>query len=90
VSDDGATRTFADIEGRTNTARRRCKLCGSSEPAGVVRIEARAYGTESETHPLKGGRTLASLSLSLCEQCVVERYEAVEHALTADKPTAEA
>lgn len=76
-----STTTFADLQGRRATDRKRCKSCGGGPLAGVVRIEARSYGPEPTKDPLRGGRVLASLSLSLCEPCVVRRYLAVESAL---------
>lgn len=75
-------RSFAELEGRASRERRRCTACGAQETAGVVAVSARAYGDGGNSQQLlKGGRTLASASASLCEACVVERYEAVEAAL---------
>ena len=73
-----AERTFAELEGRPKPASG-CRVCGA-ETKGVVYIQARAYGPEPGS--LKKGRTLNSRSASLCESCTVERYEAVEEALT--------
>lgn len=71
------TRTLDQLADRN--AGKGCRACGSRATAGVVRIEARAYGSQGS---LKGGRTVASRSVSLCEPCLVARYEAAEAALT--------
>lgn len=76
--------TFADLEGQRATDRRACRGCGAKPLAGVVRLEARAYGATDPAQPLKGGRTLASTSLSLCEACVVRVYRAAELGLAGD------
>lgn len=74
---------FSDLEGRRASERKRCPGCGGLPLAGVVRIEARAYGSVDAAQPLKGGKTVASLSVSMCEPCVVGRYLAAEKELTA-------
>lgn len=81
MSTDLNERTFAELEGRTSKAMRICGRCGAPEASGIVAINARVYGGVDRHHPLKGGKTIASLSRSMCESCVVSIYEAVEDAL---------
>lgn len=72
---------FADLEGRRATDRKRCRSCGAPALDGVIRIEARSYGSVDPRQPLKGGKVLASRSLSMCEACIVKRYISAENAL---------
>jgi hypothetical protein len=72
-------RTFAEFTPRRATAERRCARCGTKDPDGVVGISLRAYGHAAPSQQkLKGGRTLASKSRSMCEGCAIEVYEAIE------------
>lgn len=71
--------SFADFRPRPAVAERRCSRCGTEDPAGVVMIALRSYGKDAPSkHKLKGGKTLASKSRSMCEGCAVEIYEAIE------------
>ena len=67
-------RGFSELRGRP-ASRGICPRC-NDQTAGSVFISARSYGPQHGS--LKGGRTLASRSLSLCEFCTVEVYERLE------------
>lgn len=81
MSDSTTTngRTFADFAPRPAVSERRCARCGTEDPAGVVGIFLRSYNPDAPSkHKLKGGKTLASKSRSMCEGCAVAVYELIE------------
>lgn len=74
-------RSFDEIPAANRGRSRGCPRCGADRNAGTVTVAAQKLSAKGQ---MAAGGRLASKTISLCESCTVDVFEAVRSHLLAE------